>query len=54
MHKIISYAFETLQLKTIYANVYKSNQKAIKLYEKFHFITQKTDEDFLYMKLNNQ
>ena len=54
MHKIISYAFETLQLKTIYANVYKSNQKAIKLYEKFHFITQKTDEDFLYMELNNQ
>ena len=37
MSKIIYYAFNTLQLKKLKANVYIHNEKAISLYKKFHF-----------------
>jgi len=37
MHEIIKYAFNELNLKVLYANVYEDNIKAIYLYKKFNF-----------------
>lgn len=37
--KIIEYAFQELRVKTLYANVYEKNSKAINLYKKFNFKT---------------
>jgi len=45
MSKIIKYAFDELHIKTLYANVYIDNTKAIHLYEKFNFRTLGTTED---------
>jgi len=37
MHEIVKYAFNELNLKVLYANVYEDNIKAINLYKKFNF-----------------
>jgi len=45
MSKIIDYSFQELKIKTLYANVYEKNTKAINLYKKFNFKTVDTMED---------
>ena len=39
LNTLSSYAFETLHLTKIYAEVYVDNSRAIKLYKEFHFKT---------------
>lgn len=51
---IIDYGFNHLKLAKLYANVYKENQKALRLYEKFGFIEQRRDEKLIYMELKNE
>jgi len=41
LETLLTYAFKTLHLKKIYAEVYIDNEKAIKLYKEFHFKTIK-------------
>ncbi len=54
LHEIIIIAFEVKKLSSLKAEVYKENEKAIKLYEKFGFsIIQKT-EHILIMELENE
>lgn len=58
MKAIMDYAFNTLKLKKLIANVYVNNEKAIKLYKKFNFIEMKKDRDsngeFIRMELKNE
>lgn len=58
LEEICIYAFEVLKIKTLKAEVYASNTKAIKLYETFDFIkvNQKTidDKEIIYMELYNE
>lgn len=58
MYKIIDYAFNTLKLSLLSANVYLDNINAINLYEKFNFIVVGTTKDnngeLYYMELRNE
>lgn len=45
MSKIVEYSFQELKIKTLYANVYEKNSKAINLYKKFNFKTVDAMED---------
>ena len=58
MYKIIEYAFGTLNLKKLNANVYVQNIRAIKLYKKFNFTvieSRKDNNGELYiMELKNE
>jgi len=54
MQNILEYGFQTLQIKKLYARVFCSNEKAIKLYKNFHFQTYKEDDTLLYMERTNE
>lgn len=55
MSAIIDYAFNSLKVKTLLANVHVENEKAIKLYKKFDFKKSKLyindNEEFIGMEL---
>ena len=51
MESIVRYGFEKLELKTLYAMVYKTNKKAIKLYKKFGFSIKKETQELFKMEL---
>lgn len=52
LKKIISYGFDTIKLKTLYCEVYESNTKAIKLYERFDFRYIYKKDNIIKMELN--
>lgn len=54
MRSILEYGFQTLHMKKLYARVFCSNEKAIKLYKSFHFQTYKQDDTLLYMERTNE
>lgn len=54
LSEIINFAFETKKLLSLKAEVYKENEKAIKLYEKFGFMIIKEIENLLTMELKNE
>ena len=51
MNTILNYGFNILKLKTIKANVFQNNIKAIQLYKKFNFKKIDKKDDLLYMEL---
>ncbi|ELR6074153.1 UDP-4-amino-4,6-dideoxy-N-acetyl-beta-L-altrosamine N-acetyltransferase, partial [Campylobacter jejuni] len=51
MNEIIKYAFESLKVNTLKAYVFKSNHKALKLYQQNHFTIYDEDKDFYYVYL---
>ena len=58
MDLIINYAFDNLSLKILYIEVFKENQKAIKLYKKFNFreVSSKIEKNIevICMELKNE
>ncbi len=52
MKNIIKYAFETLNLNSLYANLLFNNDKAFQLYKKFDFYEYKKQDDLIYMQLD--
>ncbi|DAB35128.1 MAG TPA: UDP-4-amino-4,6-dideoxy-N-acetyl-beta-L-altrosamine N-acetyltransferase [Sulfurospirillum sp. UBA12182] len=54
MQEIIKYGFNTLSCQAIKAEVYKNNQRAIKLYEAFGFTTISQSKNLLKMELKNE
>ncbi|MBD3842125.1 MAG: UDP-4-amino-4,6-dideoxy-N-acetyl-beta-L-altrosamine N-acetyltransferase [Campylobacterales bacterium] len=50
---LIEYAFDTLNLHKLYANVYDTNIKAINLYNKFNFKEKKREKNLIFMELKN-
>ena len=58
MQTIISYAFDTLRVKKLIAEVFSQNKKAFNLYEKYHFleINRKkfNDKELICMELKNE
>ena len=54
MEEIIAYGFQTLKVQKLISEVFETNSKAIKLYEKFGFITVEKKENLLIMEFNNE
>jgi len=56
LNVLCSYAFDTMLLTKLYAEVYINNYKAIKLYQHFNFkaITTDTNKGIYYMELANE
>ncbi|MBU0720412.1 UDP-4-amino-4,6-dideoxy-N-acetyl-beta-L-altrosamine N-acetyltransferase [bacterium] len=58
LHTLITYAFETLDLDKIHAEVYKTNTRALNLYEKYNFKKTKTkkidNKEVLCLELKNE
>ena len=52
MEKIVNYAFEKLKIKKLISEVFETNIKAIKLYERFDFMVIEQKKDLLIMELN--
>jgi len=50
----ISYAFEQLNIKKIYLEVFSKNQSARNLYNKFNFKEIKSENNIIYMELKNE
>jgi len=53
MEEIIAYGFQTLKVQKLISEVFGTNSKAIKLYEKFGFTSVEKKENLLIMELNN-
>lgn len=56
MNAMINYAFNVMKLKNIELNVYKTNYRAIRCYEKVGFVADgigKTSEDIHMIYKNN-
>ena len=54
MHTLIRYAFDSLELKKLYAGVYIKNIRAISFYKKFHFKTKSKKNRLQIMELKNE
>lgn len=54
LQQIIDFAFKAKKLKILKAIVYEKNLSAIKLYERFGFITQSKKDEMLMMELKNE
>lgn len=58
LNEICNYAFKTLKLKLLKAEVYSTNYSAIKLYKKFNFLEvrkeQKENKEIIFMELKNE
>lgn len=58
MQTIVEYAFKTLKVQTLKAEVFTHNEKAFRLYEKFGFYettrTHVNDKEVIFMELNNE
>lgn len=54
MQEIIKYGFNDIKISKLLANVFITNQKAIALYKRFGFKEYKTDDNLVYMELNNE
>lgn len=58
LSEICTYAFETLKVQVLKAEVYKTNVTAIQLYQKFNFkeiqSKNKENKEIIYMELKNE
>ena len=52
MKEIVNYGFEKLKVKKLISEVFETNSKAIKLYERFDFMVIEKKKDLLIMELN--
>jgi len=52
MKEIVNYGFEKLKVKKLISEVFETNIKAIKLYERFNFMVIEKKKDLLIMELN--
>ena len=58
MESVINYAFNTLDLKKLIAEVFEENHAAIKLYKRYNFkevtVKQVNNKNVIHMELNNE
>jgi len=58
LNEICNYAFQTLKIKLLKAEVYSINTAAIKLYKKFKFVeknrAKQEDKEIIFMELKNE
>jgi len=54
MDAILEYGFRQMHLKRLFANVYKENEKAIRLYQKYGFREINRDDELIYMEITNE
>ena len=54
MQRIITYAFNTLELSSLISEVFEENNSAIKLYKKFNFKEIDKRDNIIVMELKNE